>query len=148
MLGALACFILMVFVDIVKGIPDFWAIALGVALLAVIIIVLAGGIPHMNVPVIFCAFASTVFWWTATGLDGWAPNGGGVGKSVAALTHPATAGQGAFGGVISTPYTWVAVNTCVSLLCGCVLGLASARLTGLVESKVSVQAAEASISAT
>lgn len=49
-----------------------------------------------------------------------------------ALGDPATAGTGAFGGVLSTPFTWVWFNITVSLLCGCLLGLASVRLTALL----------------
>ena len=84
------------------------------------------------VPGIFGAFAATVFWWIATGLDNWAPAGGGVGNSVKALGDPATAGAGAFGGVLSTPYGWAWFDILVTLLLGCVLGLASVKLTGLI----------------
>jgi hypothetical protein len=76
-----------------------------------------------------------VFWWIATGLDGWADHGGGVGNSVQALAKPATAGAGAFGGVISTPYGWVVFNTFVTLLVGCLLGLVSTRLAGVLTPK-------------
>ncbi|MBV9816836.1 MAG: hypothetical protein JOZ07_00640 [Solirubrobacterales bacterium] len=56
----------------------------------------------MNVPVIFCTFAAAVLWWIGTGAGGWGP--GAVGHSVKALAKPATAGSGAFAGVLSTPY--------------------------------------------
>jgi hypothetical protein len=62
-----------------------------------------------------------VFWWTATGLDGWAEKGGGVGSGLKSLADPATAGTRAFGGVLSTPYVWVWVSCTVSLLAGCLL---------------------------
>ena len=87
--GCLAALVLFVFVDIVKGVPDFWAISLGVGLLAFVIVLFSGAVTLINVPVIFCTFAACVLWWIATGLDGWAPNGGGVGNSVAALAKPA-----------------------------------------------------------
>ena len=48
------------------------------------------------------------------------------------LADPATAGTGAFGGVLSTPYGWVWLSITVTLLCGCVLGIASVKLAGLI----------------
>jgi len=133
--GAVAAVILFAFVATIKGLPDFWAISLGVAVIAFILIVLSGGWAWLSVPVIFTAFAACVFWWIATGLDGWATNGGGVGKSLAALKAPATAGAGAFGGVLSTPYGFVALNVGVSLLIGCLCGALSTRLAGLLTPK-------------
>jgi hypothetical protein len=130
--GCVAALILFVFVDIVKGVPDFWAISLGVGILAFIIVLFSGAITLINVPVIFGAFAACVLWWIATGLDGWAPNGGGVGNSVAALAKPATAGTGAFGGVLSTPFTFVALNVFVTLLLGCAFGALSVRFAALL----------------
>jgi hypothetical protein len=130
--GCVAALILFVFVDIVKGVPDFWAISLGVGLLAFIIVLFSGAITLINVPVIFGSFAACVLWWIATGLDGWAPNGGGVGNSVAALAKPATAGTGAFGGVLSTPFTFVALNVFVTLLIGCAFGALSVRFAAVL----------------
>ncbi len=130
--GCVAALVLFIFVDIVKGVPDFWAISLGVGLLAFIIVLFSGAVTLINVPVIFCTFAATVFWWIATGLDGWAPNGGGVGNSVAALAKPATAGTGAFGGVLSTPFTFVALNIFVTLMLGLLFGMASTRVAALL----------------
>ena len=86
-------------------------------------------------PTVFCSFAACVFWWIATGLEGWAPNGGGVGNSVAALAKPATAGTGAFGGVLSTPFTFVALNIFVSLLFGCLCGALSVRFAAVLTPK-------------
>jgi Protein of unknown function (DUF1097) len=135
LVGSVSGLILFVFVDIVKGVPDFWAISLGVGLLAFILVMASGGFAWINVPVIFTAFGCCVFWWIATGLDGWAPNGGGVGNSVAALSKPATAGTGAFGGVLSTPFTFVALDVFVTLLIGCLCGTLSARLAGVLTPK-------------
>jgi hypothetical protein len=87
------------------------------------------------IPATFGAFASVVFWWLATGLDGWADKGGGVGNSVQALAAPETAGAGAFGGVLSTPYAWVFVNVLVTLTIGVLLGAASARLSSVFTPK-------------
>ena len=76
----------------------------------------------------FPAFAASFGLWVATGLDNWAPNGGGVGSDIAALGKPATAGSGAFGGVLSTPFGWVWISALVSLVCGVILGILSAKL--------------------
>ena len=132
LIGSAAAMILFIFVAVVKGLPDFWSISLGVGLLAFLLITLSGGLAWINVPVVFGAFAANVMWWIATGLDGWAKHGGGTGKSLAALAKPATAGTGAFGGVLSTPYGWVAVDVAATLLLGAVFGMLSVRLAGMM----------------
>jgi hypothetical protein len=73
-----------------------------------------------------------MFWWIATGLDGWAPGGGGTDNTVAALRSPETAGSGAFHGVLSAPLEWVFISSAVSLLVGPLLGLASVKLAGIL----------------
>ena len=78
----------------------------------------------------------------ATGLDNWAAGGGGTGNSVRSLAHPATAGAGAFGGVISTPYGWVFVSVLVTLTLGVGLGMLSTRLAALLTPKPRAVAAE------
>ncbi len=131
-IGGLAALGAMALSSATAPAPDFWGIALWVGIFAVALVVISAFGEWHYVPATFGAFASVFFWWTATGLDYWAKNGGGVGNSVKALGDKATAGTGAFAGVLSTPYVWVWVSITVSLLCGCVLGLASARLTALV----------------
>ncbi|MDQ6731380.1 MAG: hypothetical protein M3022_14105 [Actinomycetota bacterium] len=133
--GSVSALLLFAFVASTTGLPDFWTIALGVAILAFVLITLSGGLAWINIPVIFTTFAACVFWWIATGLDGWAAGGGGTGKSLAALAKPATAGTGAFGGVISTPYAWVAINVLASLLLGTLCGALSARVAGMLTPK-------------
>ncbi|HEX7299715.1 MAG TPA: hypothetical protein VF257_11960 [Solirubrobacteraceae bacterium] len=133
--GCLTALLMMVFVAATAGLPDFWAISLGVAVAGGVLVVLGGLGAWYVIPATFPAFACCVFWWIATGLDGWAEKGGGVGNSVQALAKPATAGAGAFGGVISTPYGWVAFNVFVTLLVGCLLGLVSSRLASVLTPK-------------
>ncbi len=135
LIGSVAALVLFAFVASTTGLPNFWTISLGVAVIAFVLIVLSGDFAWISVPVIFTTFAACVFWWIATGLDGWAANGGGIGKSLAALKTPATAGTGAFGGVLSTPYGWVVVNVFVTLLVGCLCGALSTRLAGLLTPK-------------
>jgi hypothetical protein len=133
-IGCLACLVLMIVVTNTKGLPDFWMISLTTGVLG-FVLVMMGVMSWVNVPTIFTAFASAVFWWTATGLDGWAPHGGGIGKSLAALSKPATAGAGAFGGVISTPMGWVVLNVFVTLVLGVGCGLASVKLAAVFTPK-------------
>jgi hypothetical protein len=119
--------------------PDFWGIALAVGVFAVVLVLMSALGDWHFVPATFGAFASVFFWWTATGLDFWAAKGGGVGNSVKALGDPATAGAGAFAGVLSTPFVMVWLSVSASLLCGCVLGLLSVRITALVTPRAAVQ---------
>jgi hypothetical protein len=86
--GCGAALVLFVFVTVTKGLPDFWTISLGVAVLAGVLVVLGGLGEWFVIPVTFATFASCLFWWIATGLDGWADKGGGVGNSIQALGKP------------------------------------------------------------
>lgn len=52
----------------------------------------------------------------------------GAANTLKALGDATTAGEGACGGVLSTPIIWVAVSSCLSLLGGCALGLLSVKL--------------------
>jgi len=130
--GGLAALGAMAGASKTADLPDFWGIALWVGIFAVVLVMVSAAGDWHYVPATFGAFASVFFWWTATGLDYWAADGGGVGNSLKALGDPATAGAGAFGGVISTPFVFVWLSITVSLLCGCVLGLLSVKLTGLI----------------
>lgn len=129
-IGAVAALVLMVVAPLVADLPDFWGIASVTAVIALVAVLASAAGEWYFTPGVFAGFASVVFWWVATGLDGWAENGGGVGNSLQALADPATAGNGAFGGVISTPVPWVFVSVAVTLLCGCVLGILSVTLAG------------------
>lgn len=115
--------------------PDFWGIALWVGIFAFVLVMILILGDWYYVAGTFPAFASVFVWWIATGLDGWAANGGGVGNSVAALGKPATAGTGAFGGVLSTPWGWVWFNVLVTLVCGVVLGILSAKIAAVLTPK-------------
>jgi hypothetical protein len=74
-------------------------------------------------------------WWIATGLDGYVPNGGGVGSDPASLGSPAPAGSGAFGGLLSTPWQWVWFNSFITLVCGIILGWLMAKGAALLTPK-------------
>ncbi len=130
--GGLAALGAMAASSATAPLPDFWGIALWVGIFAIVLVLMSSLGDWHYVPATFGAFASVFFWWTATGLDYWAKDGGGVGNSVVALKSPATAGAGAFGGVISTPFVFVWLSITVSLLCGCLLGLASVKITAML----------------
>ena len=130
--GTLGALFVMALAPEFADLPDFWGIALTVAIAAFLVVMASALGDWFYVPGVFGAFAATVFWWVATGLDNWATDGGGIGNSVAALGDPATAGAGAFGGVLSTPYAWVWINILVTLLFGCALGLLSVKLTAMI----------------
>jgi hypothetical protein len=115
--------------------PDFWGIAVWVGIFAFILVLILVAGDWYYVAGTFPAFASVFVWWIATGLDGWVPNGGGTSNSVASLGDPATAGIGAGGGLLSTPWPWVWFSVLVTLICGVILGLVSAKVTAAVTPK-------------
>ena len=141
--GSVAALITMPLSFKTADLPDFWGIALWVGVFAFILVMVLILGDWYYVAGTFPAFAAVFLWWIATGLDGWAPNGGGVGNSIAALGDPKTAGSGAFGGVISTPWAMVWLDTLVTLVCGCILGILSAKLAGALTPKPKAAAAEA-----
>jgi len=126
--GATAGGILLAVAGRVAGLPDFWGIGLIVAILAFVAVALGAAGDWYYVPAAIAAFGVVVFWWIATGMDGWAPGGGGR-DSLASLAKPTTAGTGAFGGVLSTPWVAVWLSCLVSLLVGCLLAWASMAVT-------------------
>jgi Protein of unknown function (DUF1097) len=132
LVGGLAALATMALSSKTAGFPDFWGIAVWVGVFAIVLVLMSAAGDWHYIPATFGAFASVFFWWLATGLDYWFKNGGGVGNSPAALLDSATAGTGAFGGVLSTPYAWVWVSVTASLLCGCALGIASVKLTAVI----------------
>jgi hypothetical protein len=138
--GTVAALLLMWIAPALADLPDFWGIAVTVGVLAFVVVLASAVGDWYYVPAIFGAFAATVSWWIATGLDGWAKNGGGVGNSLAALAKPATAGAGAFGGVLSTPRGWVFVDVLVTLLIGCLLGWLSVKLAAVVTPRPATRA--------
>lgn len=133
LIGAMAALLLMLISPKFADLPDFWGIALVLAVLVLVAVLATSLGDWYYVPAVFGAFAAVVFWWFATGLDGWADAGGGVGNTVAALAKPATAGSGAFGGVLSTPAEWVFVSSTVSLLCGSILGWLSVKAAAALD---------------
>ena len=141
--GAVAALVVMWLSPAIADLPDFWGIALGVGVLAAVLVTFGGLGDWFFIPGTFGAFASVFFWWIATGLDNWAPGGGGAGNTVKALGNPATAGAGAFGGVISTPYGWVFVSILATLTIGVGLGMLSTRLAALLTPKPRAVAKEA-----
>ena len=113
------------------GLPSLWGIALAIGIVGgglVILSALTADGSLAAAPAFVCA-ASVLFWWFATGLDNYVPGAAGP-HTVAALglaltKHPLAAGTGALGGLLSTPWPFVALSVWVSLLCGPLLGALS-----------------------
>ena len=114
--------------------PDFWGLALWIGITAAALIVLSTTVEddRFAPAPAFCCYAAVFFWWIATGLDNFVPDGKGP-HTVAALTSaitdtPLAAGTGAFGGLLSMSWSAVAISVFLSLVCGALLGLASVKL--------------------
>jgi hypothetical protein len=135
--GTVGAIVIMTLGPALAGLPSLWGISLAIAIVGgglVIVSSLSASDSLPAAPAFACA-ASVLFWWFATGLDNYVPGAAGP-HTVAALglaltTHPLAAGTGALGGLLSTPWPWVALSVWVSLLCGPVLGLVSRALADL-----------------
>jgi hypothetical protein len=116
--------------------PDFWGLAVMIGITAAGLIVLSTAVANdLFAPApAFCCYASVFFWWTATGLDNFVPDGKGphtVAAVTAAITDkPLSAGTGAFGGLLSMSWTAVIVSIFFSLVVGTLFGALSVRLAG------------------
>jgi hypothetical protein len=128
-LGSVAALITFALAPKFADLPDFWGISLMVGIMAFVLVAILVAGDWYYVAGTFPAFAACFGWWVSTGLDNWAPNGGGVGSGLSSLAKPATAGSGAFGGVLSTPFGWVWLSAAVTLVCGVILGIVSAKIT-------------------
>jgi Protein of unknown function (DUF1097) len=118
--------------------PDFWGLGLMIGITSAALVVLSTTVEtdRFAPAPAFCCYAAVFFWWIATGLDNYVPAGKGphtVEAITAAITNkPLTAGTGAFGGLLSMAWQWVAVSVFVSLVLGAVFGVVSVRLAGVL----------------
>jgi len=133
--GTIAALITMYLSYKTADLPHFWGIALWVGIFAFILVAILIAGDWYYVAGTFPAFAAVFLWWIATGLDGWIPNGGGTKDSVAAWAAKGGTGAGAGAGLLSTTFGWVWFDTLVTLLCGCILGLVSAKVAALITPK-------------
>jgi Protein of unknown function (DUF1097) len=139
--------------DPVTGDAPFWGIALWVGIFAFVLVMILIAGDWYYVAGTFPCFAAVFLWWIATGLDGYVPNGGGSGDKLEAFNgalagspippEQGTAGVGAFLGLISTPWQWVWFNTFVTLICGIILGIVSAKVAAVLTPKPKAAPAEA-----
>ncbi len=134
-IGSVAGLVLMLIGPKIADFPDFWGLSVTTLCAAFLLIIGMALGELFYVPAVFGSFASVVFWWFATGLDGWATGGGGTGNTIAALGDPATAGSGAFGGVLSTPAVWVFVSVAVTLVLGSLLGYLHTTIAAAITPK-------------
>jgi hypothetical protein len=132
--GTIGAVVIMTLGPSLAGLPSLWGLASAIAIVGGGLVLLSAVTEDGSfaaAPAFVCA-ASVLFWWFATGLDNYVPGGAGP-HTVAALglaltKHPLAAGTGAVGGLLSTPWQFVALSTWVSLLCGPLLGLVSRML--------------------
>jgi hypothetical protein len=144
--GTIGAVVIMTLGPSLAALPNFWGIALAIAIVGAGLQILSavserGLLPAA--PAFVCA-ASVLFWWFATGLDNYVAGGHGP-HTVAALglaltKHPLAAGTGALGGLLSTPWQWVALSSWASLLCGPLLGVVS-HLASSASARVSAPSA-------
>jgi hypothetical protein len=135
--GTIGAIVIMTLGPSLAGLPSFWGVALAIAIVGAGLELLSAVTDDGTfsaAPAFACA-ASVLFWWFVTGLDNYVPSGHGphtVAGLVLALTkHPLAAGTGSLGGLLSTPWTYVALSTWVSLLIGPGLGAVSRALAGV-----------------
>lgn len=131
--GSVAALITFWLAPMIAEIPDFWGISLMVGIMALILVAILIAGDWYYVAGTFPAFAACFGLWVATGLDNWAPGGGGAGNTLADLAE--SPGNGAFAGVLSTPYGWVWISALATLVLGAVLGIISAKVTAAVTPK-------------
>ncbi|WP_028061822.1 DUF1097 family protein [Candidatus Solirubrobacter pratensis] len=136
--GAVFAGIAMFFGPLFAESPHFWGLALWIGITALGLVVLSTVVEddRFAPAPAFCCYASVFFWWIATGLDRFVPGGKGPHTAeaiVAAITNkPLAAGTGAFGGLLSMSWIWVAISVFVSLVCGALLGVLSVKLAGVL----------------
>jgi Protein of unknown function (DUF1097) len=135
--GTIGAGIAMVLGPMFADSPDFWGLALWIGITATGLVVLSTVVEddRFAPAPAFCCYASVFFWWIATGLDNFVPDGKGP-HSAAAITaaitdKPLAAGTGAFGGLLSMSWGAVLVSVFVSLVCGALLGALSVSLAGV-----------------
>lgn len=143
--GTIAAIVIMTLGPAMAGLPSLWGIALAIAIVGAGLELLSSlsADGYLSAAPAFACAASVLFWWFVTGLDNYVPDGKGP-HTVAALglaltKHPLAAGTGALGGLLSTPWTWVALSTFVSLVVGPLLGTVS-RLLASAPSRLTAPA--------
>jgi hypothetical protein len=135
--GSIFAGIAMFFGPMFAESPDFWGLAVWIGITAAGLIVLSTAVEddRFAPAPAFCCYASVFFWWIATGLDNFVPDGKGphTAAAIAAATtdKPLAAGTGAFGGLLSMSWSAVLLSVFVSLVCGSLLGALSVRLAGV-----------------
>jgi hypothetical protein len=135
--GTIAATIAMVVGPLLADSPDFWGLGVAIGVTAAGLVVLSTTVEddRFAPAPAFCCYASVFFWWIATGLDNFVPNGKGPHTAeavTAAITNkPLSAGTGAFGGLLSMSWSAVAISIFASLVLGALFGLASVKLAGV-----------------
>jgi hypothetical protein len=138
--GSVAALVTMPLAFKTADVPDFWGIALWVGIFAFVLVMILIAGDWYYVAGTFPCFAAVFLWWIATGLDGYVANAGqpeSFDKDVVvqALSDGVAGGSGAGLGLLSTPWPWVWFSTWVTLVCGVILGIISAKVTAAITPK-------------
>lgn len=130
--------------------PAFWGIALWVGIFAFILVMILVAGDWYYVAGTFPCFAAVFLWWIATGLDGYVPEAvsgsnlsGQEFLDAFGAEAAGTGGTGAAAGLLSTPWYWVWFSTWITLVCGCILGIVTAKIVAAITPKPKAAAAEA-----
>jgi hypothetical protein len=75
--GAVGAFLPGLIAPKIAGLPDFYGIALTAGVIAALAVLASAFSDYYYIPAVFCGLSAVMFWWIATGLDAWAPGGGG-----------------------------------------------------------------------
>jgi hypothetical protein len=144
--GSLGAIVIMTLGPAVAGLPSFWGVALAIGIVGAGLELLStlSAEGYLSAAPAFVCAASVLLWWFVTGLDNYVPNGAGphtlAALGLALTKHPLAAGTGALGGLLSTPWTYVALSGFVSLAIGPLLGALS-RLLASAPAKLAAPAA-------
>jgi hypothetical protein len=144
--GSLGAIVIMTLGPAVAGLPSFWGVALAIGIVGAGLELLStlSAEGYLSAAPAFVCAASVLLWWFVTGLDNYVPNGAGphtlAALGLALTKHPLAAGTGALGGLLSTPWTYVALSGFVSLVIGPLLGALS-RLLASAPAKLAAPAA-------
>ena len=127
--GTLGAVVIMTLGPALAALPSLWGISLAIAIVGAGLALLSIVSDEFAAAPAFVCAAAVLLWWFATGLDNYVAGGKGP-HTVAALglaltKHPLAAGTGAIGGLLSTPWTWVAISGFASLAIGPLLGALS-----------------------
>lgn len=135
-IGAVGALVLMLVAPMVADLPDFWGIASVAAVIALVVILAsAAGDLYFTLGV-FGGFASVVLWWVRRAWTG-GPRTVAVSGTACRPSVTRRRPTAARSVASSRHRRCVFASSTVTLLCGCVLGIASVTLAGVLTPRAS-----------